>query len=78
MSCPCCRGYFPFLGTLLQGPRSESTARELLAVGASRIEKEFAGQPDMYDTMSEEKPMAHVSVRTTRKSRQTGLTGYHS
>ena len=55
-------------------PRSEITARELLDIGASRIEKEFAGQPelqiellgltaDMYDTMSEEKQYAAAQQR---------------
>lgn len=61
-------------------PRSEITARELLDVGASRIEKEFAGQPDlqiellgltadMYDTMSEEKQYAAAQKRRMELAR---------
>ncbi|MEP6885252.1 MAG: protein kinase [Gammaproteobacteria bacterium] len=61
-------------------PRSEITARELLDVSASRIEKEFAGQPDlqiellgltadMYDTMSEEKQYAAAQKRRIELAR---------
>ncbi len=61
-------------------PRGELTARELLDVGASRIEKEFAGQPelqiellgltaDMYDTMSEEKQYAAAQRRRIELAR---------
>jgi hypothetical protein len=61
-------------------PRSEITARELLDIGASRIEKEFAGQPelqiellglvaDMYDMMSEEKQYAAAQQRRIELAR---------
>jgi serine/threonine-protein kinase len=61
-------------------PRSEITARELLDVGASRIEKEFAGQPelqiellgltaDMYDMMSAEKQYAAAQARRIELAR---------
>ena len=61
-------------------PRSEITARELLDVGASRIEKEFSGQPelqiellgltaDMYDTMSAEKQYAAAQERRIELAR---------
>jgi serine/threonine protein kinase len=61
-------------------PRGEITARELLDIGSARIEKEFAGQPelqiellgltaDMYDYMSDEGHYAAAQQRRIELAR---------
>ena len=61
-------------------PRGEITARELLDIGSARIEKDFAGQPelqiellgltaDMYDYMSDEKHYAAAQTRRIELAR---------
>ena len=61
-------------------PRGEITARELLDIGSARIEKDFAGQPqlqiellgmtaDMYDYMSDEKHYAAAQKRRIELAR---------
>jgi eukaryotic-like serine/threonine-protein kinase len=61
-------------------PRGEITARELLNIGSARIEKDFAGQPelqiellgltaDMYDYMSDEEHYAAAQKRRIELAR---------